>query len=590
MDCSLNIVQLIESNPIVKLSNTYNSRLLTKIQDKFTESQQQLFISSFFCYLNYHPTNDFIIDLDNIWQWLGFSQKAMAKRSLEKYFLVEKDYKLSLLRSQEQSLCRSAERNKDTKGGQNREQILLNIETFKLFCIKAGTKKANEIHEYFVKLERLLHEVMEEESTELKLQLEQAKNTISQNDENNQKKLEKMKELEREKILLRDYAHIGSIIYIIRVKTFENGHYIIKIGESRRGVENRYNEHKHNYEECVLLNCFSVAKSKDFECFIHNHEQIYKSKVKDLLGHETENELFYIGKQLSYSTVVRIIESNIQTFNEMKQIDFIYMLEDLIKSPNDNNIMETLRNIQQTQNIILERLNQIEQNNNIQTIKTRTNFNETLVTVGPRLQMINPETMTLIKTYESIAECIKESKHKYCRSSIVKAIEENHILYGFRWAYRSRDEDPNILGEIKPTVKTRPQNLGYIAKLNSEKTQILNVFLDRKTAAIQNGFNGGSLDTPVKQNSIARGHYYMLYDKCDENVRTQFENQHGEPILYKDGIGKFNLNQELVQEFICKYKCIKMLQISDKTLTKALQKNIPYGGFFFRNIGSKLFI
>ena len=82
----------------------------------------------------------------------------------------------------------------------------------------------------------------------------------------------------------------------------------------------------------------------------------------------------------------------------------------------------------------------------------------------------------------------------------------------------------------------------------------------------------------------------MLYDKCDENIRTQFENQHGQPLLYKDGIGKFNLNQELVQEFICKYKCIKMLQISDKTLTKALQNNIPYGGFFFRNIGSKLFM
>ena len=582
MDCSLNIVQLIENNPITKLTNTYNSRLLAKIQEKFTESQQQLFISSFFCYLNYHPTDDFVIDLDNIWQWLGFSQKINAKTSLEKHFLIEKDYKLSLLRSQE--------RRNQTKGGQNREQILLNIETFKLFCIKAGTKKAGEIHEYFVKLERLLHEVMEEESTEFKQLFEQAKNTITQNDENNQKKLEKMKELEREKILLRDYGHIGSIIYIIRVKTFENGHYIIKIGESRRGVENRYNEHKRNYEECVLLNCFSVAKSKDFECFIHNHEQIYRSKTKDLPGHETENELFYIGKQLSYSTVVRIIESNIQTFNEMKQIDFMYMLEDLIKSPNDNNnnIMEMLRNIQQTQNIILERLNKIEQNNNIQPIKTSTNFNETLVTLGPRLQMINPETMTLIKTYESIAECIKESKHKYRRSSIVKAIEENHILYGFRWAYRSRDEDPNILAEIEPTVKTRPQNLGYIAKLNSEKTQILNVYLDRKTAATQNGFNSGSLDTPVKQNSIARGHYYMLYDKCDENVRTQYENQHGEPILYKDGVGKFNLNQELVQEFICKYKCMKMLQISDKTLSKALEKNIPYNGFFFRNIGSKL--
>ena len=87
MESSLNIVQLIENNPITKLTHTYNSRLLAKIQHDFTESQQQLFISSFYCYLNYHPTADFVIDLDNVWQWLEFTQKIAAKRLLEKYFV-----------------------------------------------------------------------------------------------------------------------------------------------------------------------------------------------------------------------------------------------------------------------------------------------------------------------------------------------------------------------------------------------------------------------------------------------------------------------------------------------------------------------
>jgi hypothetical protein len=96
MESSLNIVQLIENNPITKLSNTYNSRLLVKIQNNFTELQQQLFISSFYCYLNYNPTLDFVIDLDNVWQWLEFTQKIAAKRLLEKHFTIEKDYKILL--------------------------------------------------------------------------------------------------------------------------------------------------------------------------------------------------------------------------------------------------------------------------------------------------------------------------------------------------------------------------------------------------------------------------------------------------------------------------------------------------------------
>ena len=88
MENSLNIVELIENNPITRLSATYQSKLLTKIQDGFTELEQQMFVSSFYCYLNYHKTNDFVIDLDNVWKWLGFSQKVNAKRVLEKILLL----------------------------------------------------------------------------------------------------------------------------------------------------------------------------------------------------------------------------------------------------------------------------------------------------------------------------------------------------------------------------------------------------------------------------------------------------------------------------------------------------------------------
>ena len=52
MDASLNIVELIENNPITKLSSSYNGKLLTKIQEGFTDFEQQLFVSSFYGYLN----------------------------------------------------------------------------------------------------------------------------------------------------------------------------------------------------------------------------------------------------------------------------------------------------------------------------------------------------------------------------------------------------------------------------------------------------------------------------------------------------------------------------------------------------------
>lgn len=52
------------------------------------------------------------------------------------------------------------------KPGLPKEQILMTIQTFKKFCLKARTDKADEIHEYYIKLEELLHETLEEESEE----------------------------------------------------------------------------------------------------------------------------------------------------------------------------------------------------------------------------------------------------------------------------------------------------------------------------------------------------------------------------------------------------------------------------------------
>ena len=163
---SINIVELIENNPITKLSNDYNVKLLSKIKENFTNFEQQMFISSFYCYLNYHQTNDFVIDLDNIWKWLGFHAKQNAKILLEKCFIINKDY--TLLIPQHKQSC-------DTKGGHNKQTFLLNIRTFKLFCIKAGTAKANEIHEYFIKLEDIKNEIIKEECVELKEKIENQK-------------------------------------------------------------------------------------------------------------------------------------------------------------------------------------------------------------------------------------------------------------------------------------------------------------------------------------------------------------------------------------------------------------------------------
>ena len=228
----------------------------------------------------------------------------------------------------------------------------------------------------------------------------------------------------------------------------------------------------------------------------------------------------------------------------------------------------------------------LEKTNSSQ-IKTTTGFQEPLVTLGPRLQKINPENFQLIKVYETVTELMRED-NKYKRPSINKAVIENTIYQGFRWALVDRDIDPNIVN-IQPTTQTKIQNLGYIAKINQEKTEILNVYLDRKTAAVDNGYSISGLDTHVKKGSHTQGFYYILYDNCDDILKTNFveKNNGNEPLLYKDGVGQYDSNNYLIKEHICKYDCIRNLCISDKTLAKALDKPVMYNTNFFKTIGSK---
>jgi phage anti-repressor protein len=590
---SVDIVNLIESNPITKLNGNYQSKLIAKVKNNFTDYEQQIFLASFYCYLKYDYKNDFVIDLDNVWQWLGFGQKVNAKRVLEKNFTINIDYKLLL--------CQPAKQTTNTKGGHNKETFMLNIKTFKLFCIKAETKKADEIHEYFVKLEEILQEVLLEESNELKLQLEQQKTEMQLLEDKKkleyETKLEKQKILEREKILLKEYGTIGAIVYIIKVKTYENGQYVVKIGESRKGIKNRYVEHKSKFEECLLLDCFAVQNSKDFESFIHNHENIRLNKFKDLQGHETELELFLIGKHLSYKTLLNIIDNNIKYFNgnDSKLLLENEQLKLMLEMKNSNNdnllIQELIKMVKQLTNKIdaLEKLNKaVIDKLNYQETKITTGFSEPLSTVGPRLQKINPETMQLIKVYESVSELMKEDSN-IKRPSINKAVIESTIYCGYRWLLVDRDLDPNVIHNISPTKQTKTQNTGYLAQLSKDKKEITNVYLDRKTAAHCNGYESSSaLDNPVKNFTLAKEFYYKLYDECDLNLREIFEEVNGEPLLYKNGIGQFDLKNNLIREFSCKYDCIKTLSMSDKTLAKALEKQMPYNGFYFKDIGSKV--
>lgn len=289
---TFNIVELIENNPVTKLSGTYQNKLLIKIKDNFTDYEQQMFVASFYCYLNYDTNKDFVIDLDNVWKWLGFNQKYNAKHMLEKKFLFNEDYIIIAPES-------SGATKTHTKGGHNKEIIMLTIRTFKLFCLKSGTKKAEKIHEYYVKLEESLQEIVYEETNELKIQLEnkivEAQLLQSQIHQHNEILLntDKEKLIIREKTLLQQFPNNTQCVYYGIIDNItEDGERLIKFGNSNN-LKNRVARHKDTYSNFHLINAFKVENKLQIENAIKNHTLFIQKQRTIRIKNKKYIELFH---------------------------------------------------------------------------------------------------------------------------------------------------------------------------------------------------------------------------------------------------------------------------------------------------------
>ena len=280
---SLDIVNLITNNPITKLNANNNNKLLEKVKANFTEMEQQLFIANFYTYLNYDKTADFIVDIDYIWKWLGFNKKYNAKLCLEKNFIINKDYKSSdVIPNTSFAPERSGAKNTGS-GGHNIQKFFLNIKTFKSLCLKAQTKKADEIHEYYIKLEELINEVLEEEALEMKNKLLIKDNLITNA---NQDKLKAI-----EKTLVSQFPVNCECIYFGTIDNSNTeGEKLIKFGHSNN-LSVRLQDHHKTYENFILRDAFKVHNRQEIENAIKTSSKIRKHLRTIEVDGKNKNEI-----------------------------------------------------------------------------------------------------------------------------------------------------------------------------------------------------------------------------------------------------------------------------------------------------------
>ena len=390
---SLNIVDLITNNPITKLSETHNNTLLNKVKNTFNESQQQLFIASFYSYLNYHKTDDYIVDLDNIWKWLGFNKKYNATTSLEKYFKLDNDYKKTAPDAS------GAVLKEKKNGGQNIQKYYLNIKTFKSLCLKAQTKKADEIHEYYIKLEELIQEVLEEEATEMKNKLLIKENELNEKEELITQKDKLIKNANQdkyktiEKTLISQFPVNNECIYFGTIdNTNEKGEKLIKFGHSNN-LPLRVQDHHKNYDNFILRDVFKVHNRQEIENAIKAHSKI-KLHIRSIeINGKNKNEI--LSYDTTYFTINRLSKYikdiitektySIENFNKIleensnlkKENEELYNLNHKLEEIN-NNLQLELNEMREKKNNIEKSYKLLKEDQEI-SIKSEINYNNSLI-------------------------------------------------------------------------------------------------------------------------------------------------------------------------------------------------------------------
>jgi phage anti-repressor protein len=219
----------VDIKTLVQTSNIQiydQNKLIDKLKEHFDEAEQKLYVANLFLYLNYHPTNDYIVNLENVWKFIGFSNKANGKRLLKQHFTENKDYKIVFIRTDENP-------QNTNLGGRPQETIMLNINTFKKLCLKSNTNNADKIHDYYIKLEMVYNELIKE-------QLEEQQKLIGENQkklETTQKELQKEKTWRNKMLNRRCFdADDGDHVYIFK-DNLENEDSILKIGKTKNLVD-----------------------------------------------------------------------------------------------------------------------------------------------------------------------------------------------------------------------------------------------------------------------------------------------------------------------------------------------------------------
>jgi phage anti-repressor protein len=513
------------------------------LKDVFTSEDEKTFLSHFNMYLEHgNDSTKHVVDFDHVWEWMGFSRKDSAKRTLQKFFVVDTEFSIEIL------LRPNVEQSQSHRGGHNKEKIMLSVNTFKTLCMLSNTDKGKRTRAYYVRMEEALIEFMKDELRRDYASLES--------------QIRRDNEITHHKTLITQ-NHKKQCVYIFRVSDIsENGEYLVRFGKTC-DIKTRAREHAQNFDICVLLDVITTPEEHKLEQHILHRPVLLRRRVN-------RTEMIRLDSEFTLEQFTKMIRHSAQMIEEAR-LDTSQLLTKRIL---DLNVDDTIK---------ADILKQVALPSAIPEPHIET----------PRFRRVYqyaPDNLaTPIATFHSLREAARSTNDPKIRDYHIRdASSANIVVAEHRWYYVDEsEENPSMLPPPSiPETWTPPEvkkTSSLIAQISSDKMRVIKVHANINAAAADVQTSACNITVAKQRNKKAKGFYWTMWDDVSQELKDTYTAPLPAPLKSKTCSKRIEqkdpVTLEVIQEFPCFQDVVNKFRICHKKLNQLCDSGAIYKGF-----------
>jgi prophage antirepressor-like protein len=417
-------------------------------------------------------------------------------------------------------------------------------------------------------------------------------------------------ELQQHRIYLDAYNN-KKIVYVCKLRNVDDK-ILIKIGKSEELVK-RMRQILSTYNDVtpVLLNVFESSDFSKFETHIHGDNFIKKYRFNEQSKNGKGSREIYLVNEEEYNEMIKIIKiikpqydnNDLKLLEKQIEVGQVETERLKIQIEADNSGNERIKNLKELADVELKKreieleIIKIEEN-----IKNQENSEEEeeeiskeepqLFTIRkrnhssriPKIYQYNPDNLrTPIKMYNGPSD-VERQNATFSPTPLKLSSRNNTIYKGYRWLYVNRNEEPPQ--ELEPTKETKniSPEVQFIAMIDVKKTKILAVYSNQKQAVEARNLKCNSFTRAIQQQTLSSGHYWNFFDKCSQEMQTEYLSHSKLPEKYVPACSK-KVQQidpktnEIIKTYNSNREVCNVAQISTAIIRRITETGEIYNGY-----------